>query len=101
MVTQGDNREMYFANNEGLLVYDAARWELHQTPSILRSVAYLDGMLYSGSYMDFGFWERDSTGALSYTSLSKQLETPLLEDEQFWNILSLPTVRVRVWPIRL
>lgn len=89
MVTQGDNLEMYFANNEGLLVYDAARWELYQTPSILRSVAYVDGMLYSGSYMDFGFWERDSTGALTYTSLSKHLETPLLEDEQFWNILSL------------
>lgn len=89
MVAQGANREMYFANNEGLLVYDAARWDLYPTSSILRSVSYVDGMLYSGSYMDFGYWEKDSSGVLVYTSLTKLLEFSPLEDEQFWNILSL------------
>lgn len=89
MVAQGPNREMYFANNEGLLVYDAARWNLYPTSSILRSVAYVDGMLYSGSYMDFGYWEKDAAGVLAYTSLTKLLEFSPLEDEQFWNILSL------------
>ena len=89
MVAQGANREMYFANNEGLLVYDAARWELYPTSSIIRSVAYVDGMLYSGSYMDFGYWEKDASGDLAYTSLTQLLDFTPLEDEQFWNILSL------------
>ena len=53
-LTQGKNDEIYIANNEGILKYDAERWTLYPTNSIVRSVAVFDEVLYSGSYMDLG-----------------------------------------------
>ena len=85
-LTQGKNDEIYIANNEGILKYDAERWTLYPTNSIVRSVASFDGVLYSGSYMDFGYWEEQVTGELVYQSLVEQYEIQLIEDEQFWNI---------------
>ena len=40
-LTQGKNDEIYIANNEGILKYDAERWTLYPTNSIVRSVACL------------------------------------------------------------
>ena len=39
--------------------------------------------------MEFGFWQKNALGNLEYQSISKELDTPLLEDEEFWNILEL------------
>ncbi|MGB1941769.1 MAG: two-component regulator propeller domain-containing protein, partial [Flavobacteriaceae bacterium] len=88
-LTQGKNDEIYIANNEGILKYDAERWTLYPTNSIVRSVAVFDGVLYSGSYMDFGYWEEQSTGELVYQSLVEQYEIQLVEDEQFWHIYQI------------
>ena len=85
-LTQGKNDEIYIANNKGILKYDAERWTLYPTNSIVRSVAVFDGVLYSGSYMDFGYWEEQVTGELVYQSLVEQYEIQLIEDEQFWHI---------------
>jgi len=89
MVAQGSDREIYVANNEGVLVFDAYRWKLYPTNSIVRSVVVLDGILYSGSYMDFGYWEKNTNGELSYHSLVEKHQFPIIEDEQFWNIYLL------------
>ena len=89
MVAQGSDREIYVANNEGVLVFDAYRWKLYPTNSIVRSVVVLDGILYSGSYMDFGYWEKHTNGELSYHSLVEKHQFPIIEDEQFWNIYLL------------
>ena len=88
-LTQGKNDEIYIANNQGILKYDAERWTLYPTNSIVRSVAVFDGVLYSGSYMDFGYWEEQSTGELVYQSLVEQYEIQLVEDEQFWHIYQI------------
>lgn len=90
-ISQASTDQMYFANNKGLLEYNGERWQLYKTPneSILRSVRVIDGRVYSGCYMDFGYWEKDSFGKLNYTSLVKELKIKLIEDEQFWNIVSL------------
>ena len=69
MLTQGSNNEIYIANNEGVLSFDAERWKLYPTSSIVRSVAFFDGILYSGSYMDFGFWTKQPNGELTYHSI--------------------------------
>ena len=89
MISQGNNQTVYFANNQGLASYNASQWKLHpaEDNSIIRSVKVINDRVYSSSYRDFGFWERDKAGELQYTSLSKVLGIDILEDEQFWNII--------------
>jgi len=88
-ITQANNKSIYFANNKGLLEYNGAKWKLYESPneSILRSVKATKDRIYSGCYMEFGFWEEDTFGELNYTSLSNELLVPLTEDEEFWNII--------------
>lgn len=87
-IEEGDNGYMYFANNHSLLSFDGERWSKYNTPngSVIRSLAYDGERLFTGCYMEFGYWQPDAFGTLTYTSLSKLLEVPLIEDEEFWNI---------------
>ncbi|WP_164549917.1 ligand-binding sensor domain-containing protein [Nonlabens ponticola] len=89
MIAQSDDRRMYFANGAGLLEYNGEQWTVYPTynESIMRSVAWYEDRLYSGAYMDFGFWESQPDGSLKYTSLVETLEVDILEDEQFWNLI--------------
>ncbi|BAO54158.1 hypothetical protein NMS_0149 [Nonlabens marinus S1-08] len=90
MVSQADNRKVYFANNNGLLEYNGEQWYSYTTPneSIVRSVHWHDGLLYTGSFMDFGYWEQLPDNTLTYISLVEKFKVSLKEDEQFWNIIS-------------
>ena len=89
MISQDDQNVMYFANNEGLLEYNGTSWELYPTPNetIMRSVKVIGNKIYTGCYMNFGYWTRQSNGKLKYTSLSDRIKAKILDDEQFWNIL--------------
>ncbi len=89
-ISQDTDKSIYFANNKGLLAYNGARWKLYKSPnsSIIRSVKVIDGKIYTGCYMDFGYWEKNEFGVLNYTSLVKE-SISLAEDEEFWNILAL------------
>lgn len=90
-ISQSANKFIYVANNNGLLEYNGARWQLYPSPNntIIRSVNVIDNQIYTGCYMEFGFWEHDEYGHLTYTSLSKSIQDDLIEDEQFWNIIAL------------
>jgi ligand-binding sensor domain-containing protein/DNA-binding CsgD family transcriptional regulator len=90
-LTQGENKFIYAANNEGLLEYNGANWQLYPTPNetIMRSVKSFKDKLYSGFYMDFGFWVRNGFGLLEYTSIVKEKGIKMLEDEQIWEIVEL------------
>ena len=87
-LAQSKDNFIYVANNHTLLEFDGVRWKSYPSPngSIFRAVAVVDDVIYTGCYMDFGFWTKDSLGKLSYTSLSDTLDQPLLEDEEFWNV---------------
>lgn len=87
-ITQGENKHIYIANNKGLLEYDGEAWALYPSPNqtILRSVFFHDDKIYSGSYREFGFWEKHATGALVYKSLSRDIIDSIGTDEQFWTI---------------
>jgi AraC family chitin signaling transcriptional activator len=89
MIAQDRNHYMYFANNEGLLEYNGSDWSLYPSPNetIIRSVKVIDDRIYTGCYMEFGYWQRQRDGRLAYTSLSKSIQNKILDDEQFWNIL--------------
>ena len=87
-ISQGDDKTIYVANNEGLLVFRNV-WDFYPSPNhtILRSVKAVNDVIYTGSYLDFGYWKATNTGRLQYTSLAKKLEKPFAEDEDFWNII--------------
>jgi AraC family transcriptional regulator, chitin signaling transcriptional activator len=91
MISQDDNGYIYFANNSGLLEYNGASWSLYPTPNetILRSVKAIDDKIYTGAYMEFGYWKRQPDGMLKYYSLSDSIKSKIIDDEQFWNIASL------------
>lgn len=90
MIAQDQNQYMYFANNEGLLTFDGSKWDLFPSPNetIIRSVKVIGQRIYTGCYMEFGYWIRQKNGQLLYTSLSKNIKNRIKEDEQFWNIHS-------------
>ncbi|SHL22755.1 helix-turn-helix and ligand-binding sensor domain-containing protein [Flavobacterium xanthum] len=90
MISQGQNHYVFFANNEGLLEFNGAAWELYPSPNetIIRSVKVIGNKVFTGCYMEFGFWTRQANGKLKYVSLSKTIKSKILDDEQFWNILN-------------
>ena len=90
-ITQSDNKVIYIANNQGLLSYNGGNWTLYPSPNetIMRSVKAVGDRIYSGCYMEFGFWQEDPSGLLNYTSLTDKIEIQLEPDEEFWNILSI------------
>jgi len=88
-ISQNQNGFIYVANNEGLMEFDGSEWVLYPSPneSIFRSVKAHAGRIYTGSYMDFGYWAPDPTGHLVYQSLTSDVKNKLLPDEHFWNII--------------
>ena len=90
-ISQGKDKSIYFANNKGLLMYNGARWKLYKSKnsSIVRSVKVIGDKIYTGSYMDFGYWEKNEFGTLEYNSITSNENISLTEDEEFWNILEL------------
>lgn len=89
---------MYFANGEGLLCFDGAKWELYDFPlgkgirSLLCKAAKGDipERLYAGGYKEFGYYQKTCDGSLEYTSLTDKLpaDWKMLNDE-VWTILDL------------
>lgn len=88
-ICQSDKGVIYIANNKGLLEFNGSVWKLYPSPNrtIMRSVYAKGNRIYSGCYMNFGYWEKDSNLNMRYTSLSDRIKNKLRDDEQFWNII--------------
>lgn len=81
---------VYAGNNNGLLVFDGVRWRLYQVPGQLtvRSVYIApDGRIYTGSFEEFGFWEKTGTHDLAYHSLKPLLKDYRFHNEEIWKIV--------------
>lgn len=75
---QAKDGNYYFANENGVLQYDGSAWRLHPIKNysgVLSLAASEDDKLYIGGVDEFGFAEKDSDGALKYTSLRHKLHT--------------------------
>ncbi len=90
-ISQSKQKNIYVANNGGLLEFNGAHWKLYSSPngSAIRSVEAIDDIVFTGCYMEFGLWKKDGYGNRVYTSISQKMTTPLIEDEEFWSIVSL------------
>ena len=88
MISQGENHQVYVANNSGLLHFDGEHWILYKVPggTAVRSVLASEENIYTGSYMDFGFWQANENGRLRYFSLKDSVSSGLIDGEQFWDI---------------
>ena len=90
-VSQSKQKNIYVANNGGLLEFNGAVWKLYGSPSgsAIRSVKTVENKIYTGCYMEFGVWTKNLVGDLEYHSISKETNVALLDDEEFWKIVHL------------
>lgn len=88
-VSQDQNGVLFFGNTYGLVEYNGAEWQQHTHPDIqiVRSTfADENGRIYTGSFEEFGYWQRDSYGQLNYTSISKDLPVEEISNTSIWRI---------------
>jgi ligand-binding sensor domain-containing protein/DNA-binding CsgD family transcriptional regulator len=90
-IAQDQRGFMYFANNEGLLLFDGVSWKIHRMPnsSIVRSV-YINknGQIYVGAYNELGKMDVGKNGKTEFRSLKKYLSKDYLNFDDIWNITS-------------
>ncbi|MDJ1483873.1 two-component regulator propeller domain-containing protein [Cytophagaceae bacterium YF14B1] len=87
---ESQTRFMYFANSKGLIEYDGNHWEVYELPNkqkVRSAVAGIDGRIYTGGLGEFGYWQSDKTGKLTYHSLKALINDPSFAGEEIWNIL--------------
>ncbi|MDX9729442.1 MAG: hypothetical protein RBT50_09275 [Bacteroidales bacterium] len=81
---------VYFANSAGLIEYNGITARSYPVPyrQGARSV-YVngDGLIFTGSFEDFGFWRKDRSGLLSYTSLATSAN--VVQNDEIWNICEI------------
>ncbi|PQV51427.1 regulatory LuxR family protein [Jejuia pallidilutea] len=87
-ISLAENGKLYVANDKGLVEYDGLKWDFYQLPNktIIRSVLAYNGVIYTGSYEEFGYWKKNSKGKLVYTTLSGFEERQESLAEEFWQI---------------
>jgi ligand-binding sensor domain-containing protein/DNA-binding CsgD family transcriptional regulator len=82
---------IYFANNDGLLVYDGVQWQVYRMPnlSMVRSV-YADytGEVYVGAYNDIGKMIYSENGKMTFSSLRDLVPQEYRNFDDVWNIFS-------------
>ena len=73
--------------------FDGTRWRHFGLPEkqAVRAVAIgRSGEIFCGGFAEFGYWAKDASGQLMYTSLSAKLGEAQVEKEEIWHILVLP-----------
>ena len=87
MITQTEDNSIVVANSSGILHYNGD-WNFYPSSknTIVRSVKSFDNKIYSGTFEDFGYWLKSSTGQYVYASLPDLLRLDVIEDEEFWDI---------------
>ncbi|MGZ0015760.1 triple tyrosine motif-containing protein [Yeosuana sp. AK3] len=90
-ISQSIDKNIYVANNKGLLEFNGASWKLYASPNetIMRSVKVIGDLIFTGCYREFGYWKKNEFGSLGYTSLSQKLNIPFLDDEEIWDIVEM------------
>ena len=88
MISQAENKNLYIANGTGLLEFNGAEWNLYPVPNntIVRSVKAVGDKIFTGAYMEIGYWQENKFGTLDYTSLLDKFPNKVIDGEQFWHI---------------
>ena len=88
MISQAEDKNLYIANGTGLLEFNGAEWNLYPVPNntIVRSVKAVGDKIFTGAYMEVGYWKKNKFGTLDYTSLLDKFPEKVTDGEQFWHI---------------
>lgn len=79
----------YFGNSIGLIEFDGVSWHINPSSNgfAIRSIAVdKHNRIFTGGYREIGYWQRNNTGKLEYTSLTEQVEHFFAKNEEFWHI---------------
>ncbi|NRD18640.1 helix-turn-helix transcriptional regulator [Winogradskyella eckloniae] len=88
-IIRADDGNVFVANHNGLLAYDGIYWKFYQLPNktTIRSVFTDQGIVFTGSYEEFGYWKKDDFGNLIYNSLSEKIKSQISPNEEIWQIV--------------
>ena len=88
-IDQDQRGLMYFANEDGLLVFDGTYWKTYPLPngSIVRSLAVQGDRIYVGGQQEIGYFFFDKKGALSYQSLKSLIPPGETEFSDVWHLM--------------
>jgi DNA-binding CsgD family transcriptional regulator len=92
-LVQSQEGWLYTGNNGTLMEFDGTRWRHFALPEkqAVRAVGVgRSGEIFCGGFAEFGFWAKDPSGRLNYTSLSAQLGESQVGKEEIWHILVMP-----------
>lgn len=90
-IKQDKNGIMYFANNEGLLIFDGYNWQLLPLPNKtnVRSIEIgEDNNIYIGGQDEIGYFSTTTNGTLLYNSIADKIEAKYKIFGDIWNIVS-------------
>ncbi|MFD2874157.1 triple tyrosine motif-containing protein [Mucilaginibacter ximonensis] len=91
-IKQDAQGRIYFANNEGVLVFDGANWQLYPLPNktIVWSIEFgADKRLYAGGQDEIGYFSPGKNGLLVFTSLKELLPKADRKFSDVWDIVAL------------
>jgi len=90
-IASAPNGIAYLASDKGLLEYDGQNWKIFKgSTGITRSLIVVnDSVIYTGSDIDFGIWERDNLLEFQYKSLYSLGENMPDLNEEFWDVFQL------------
>ncbi len=90
-VTTNSGGDIYVGNSAGLLSFNGAEWQQFPLPEnkmVRSAMCHDDNRIYTGSFEEFGFFERDVYGELHYISLSDSLDNFNFHNDEIWNIVA-------------
>lgn len=89
IMDQGPDGLMYFANNDGLLVFDGTYWKLYGLPnrSSVRAVLVDGDKIYVGGQQEIGYFYFDSRGAMAYRSLKELIPSDQTDFTDVWQVV--------------
>jgi len=64
---------VYFANNDGVLIFDGSYWQLVRTPTPVRALALAGNYILVGGKEDFGILLPEANGSLAFKSFAKNV----------------------------
>ncbi|MES2777003.1 MAG: triple tyrosine motif-containing protein [Bacteroidota bacterium] len=81
---------LYFANDDGLLVFDGTYWKTYPLPnkSIVRSLVVVNDRIYTGGQQEIGYFFFNKQGGLAYQSLMPLIPTAENEFTDVWHVVS-------------
>ena len=87
-IEQDQRGLLYFANDDGLLVFDGTYWHTYPLPnrSIVRSLTIDSNRIYVGGQQEIGYFFFDSKGSLAYQSLRQLIPPGEMDFTDVWHV---------------